>query len=267
MATRVLENANDHFTYTVVSDGTTARTDYYTAAGYVGSEQVAWSVVERGDASAYTLDPTTSGTRLLPSSSAYANPAYRAFYLGPTPFVAGQNVWVDQGDTGYVVWVPDTYGYDRDSPIWAAMGMTAPAWSNPGQMPRPVPYADDSGQSYPVDPVALAQWQAHIQPWLELNTRVQNFKSTVAAQLVPTDLFRQYTETTQRAEVTASQPGRIVSGAGMALNIGQSARNQDSHIVAGGSLSVSGGAVNIRGHMPRSKRCSSTWWARSRSCG
>ncbi|WP_332748418.1 S-layer family protein, partial [Hydrogenophaga sp.] len=244
IATQTLENTNEHFTYTVTPDGSTAKIDYYTAYGYMSSPQdVAWSVVEYDGPPEYR-DTTVSGTKILPRTSAYAAAAFRDFYQGPTPFVEGHTVWFDAGDSGYSTWVPDTYGHDRDSPLWAALGMTAPAWNNPGQKPRTVYAADDSGQSFPPDPQALADWEARIVPWLELTARFNAFKSTVASQLIPTNLFRQYTETVQRAEVTSSSPARIVSGADMALNIGQTALNRNSHVVAGGTLNIDGVAVN-----------------------
>jgi filamentous hemagglutinin len=244
IATQTLENTNEHFTYTVTPDGSTAKIDYYTAYGYMSSPQdVAWSVVEYDGPPEYR-DTTVSGTKILPRTSVYADAAFRDFYQGPTPFVEGHTVWFDAGDSGYSTWVPDTYGHDRDSPIWAALGMTPPAWNNPGQKPRTVYAADDSGQSFPPDPQALADWEARIVPWLELTARFNTFKSTLASQLIPTNLFRQYTETVQRAEVTSSQPARIVSGADMALNIGQTALNRNSHIVAGGTLNIDGVTVN-----------------------
>lgn len=244
IATQTLANTNEHFTYTVVPEGATAKTDYYTAYGYMSSPQdVAWSVTEYDGPPEYR-DVTVSGTKILPKTSAYANPAFRDFYQGPTPFVEGHTVWFDAGDSGYSTWVPDAYGHDRDSPLWAALGMTAPAWNNPGQKPRTVYATDDSGQSFPPDPQALADWEAKIAPWLELTARFIAFKGTVASQLIPTNLFRQYTETAQRAEVTSSSPARIVSGTSMDLKIGQNAFNRNSHIVAGGNLNVNGAAVN-----------------------
>lgn len=244
IATQTLENTNPHFTYTVtpVAGSGTPKADYYVGGSYISSDDVAWSVVEY-DGPYESRDPSKSGTKILLKNGAYTDPAFQAYYTGPVPFVEGHDLYWNDGDTGGVIWVPDTYGYDRDSSIWAAFGMQAPAWNHPGQKPRTTYAADDSGQSYPPDPVALADWETKIVPWVQLTALYNSFKTATASQLIPVNLKRTYTETEQAAEVLSSQPARIVSGAGMALNIGQSALNQNSHIVAGGSLSVSGAAV------------------------
>ena len=137
ITTPVLVNANDHITHTVVSDATTHHTVYHTPAGALDSADVAWS----------TTKPYVFFTNdydlfqrpwLLPKTSAYADPAFKTYYLGALPFVEGHAQAVSDGESSHSVWVGDAFAYGRSSPIWAHFGMSAPTWDAPGQMPRTI---------------------------------------------------------------------------------------------------------------------------------
>lgn len=249
IATQTLENSNQHFTYKVVpvAGGGTAKVDYYTPSGYVGSNEVAWNVDGYGEGFSWSEwdGLMHSNIRILLKNSAYAAPVYRDIYLGPVPYVEGHyETRHHAADDEYQVWVPYVYGHDRDSPIWAALGMTPPAWSNPGQKPRTVRLEDERMTIVEPDPAAVADWEAKVVPWVELSAKYKDFRTQITRDLIHVDIYRSYTEIEQRAEVTASQPARIVSGAELNLNVGQNALNQDSHIIAGGGLNVSGVSVN-----------------------
>jgi len=248
IATQTLENSNQHFTYKVVpmAGGGTAKVDYYTPSGYVSSNEVAWNVDGYGEGFSWSEwdGLMHSNIRILLKNSAYAAPVYREIYLGPVPLVEGHyETRHHAADDEYQVWVPYAYGHDRDSPIWAALGMTPPAWSSPGQKPRTVRLEDERMTIVEPDPAAVADWEAKVVPWVELSAKYRDFRTKITRDLIHVDTYRSYTETEQRAEVTSSQPARIVSGAELNLNVGQNALNQDSHIVAGGGLNVSGASV------------------------
>ncbi|MBT9463868.1 hemagglutinin repeat-containing protein [Hydrogenophaga sp.] len=239
ITTPVLVNANDHISHTVVTDAATNHTVYHLASGTLDANDVAWSVVKPlGD---FTQDAYDAHRRewLLPKTSAYADPAFKTYYLGALPFVAGHNESFNDGESGSVWWVGDTFTYSRLSPIWAHFGMTAPTWDAPGQMPAGT-YDGEGNLMSPPDPQAVAIWQAQAAPWVELTTRVASFKTAAEGQFLRFDAYSSYTQTSQRAVMTRSEPARIVSGGDMHLTASQSLLNQDSEIVAGGALTLTG---------------------------
>ncbi|MGE0097573.1 MAG: hemagglutinin repeat-containing protein [Hydrogenophaga sp.] len=219
-----LNNVNDQLAYTVVPEGTTSRTDYYTTQGYVGSEEVAWM----GPMTLRYLDqyfylPVREAVLL--KTSAYADPIYRSFLLGPSPYVPAHERTIREGtspDTYYTIWVESAFNYDRHSPIWEMFGMVAPTW-NP--------------------PQGAAESSPKAAPWLELQRRVKEFKQDIGSQFLNFDIYRNYTETLHTAEVTASQPASILSGANLHLQVPGTALNKDSSIVAGGNIQVQGSSV------------------------
>ena len=268
IVTPVLANANDHISHTLVSDPTTQHTVYYTPGGALDAANVAWSAVKPLDWPSGDLYTLHQRAWLLHKSSAWADPAFKPYYLGALPFVGAHTLsWVS-GDSDMTEYVGDTFTYSRHSAIWAHFGMTAPTWDAPGQMPR----ATDSGDGWmlPPDPQALATWQAQAAPWLELTARVASFKTAVDSELQRFDAYSSYSQTTQRAVMTHSEPARISSGGAMTLNASHSLLNQDSEIVAGGVLSVTGAsmtnqATQVSAPTSRSGTFSS-WGVTGRDC-
>ncbi|MDP1685778.1 filamentous hemagglutinin N-terminal domain-containing protein [Hydrogenophaga sp.] len=242
ITTPVLVNANDHMSHTVVTDATTNHTVYFTPGGAVDAADVAWSVAK--PASDLPQDEYDAYQRewLVPTSSEYAHPDFKGYYLGALPFVPAHVIWWDFGDSGYSEAVGDTFTYSRQSPIWAHFGMTAPSWDAPGQMPGGS--VDSEGNLLsPPDPQAVAAWEAQAAPWVELTARVAPFKTAVEGQFLRFDAYSSYAQTTQRAVMTRSEPARMVSGGAMNLNVATNALNQDSEVVAGGALTISGRSV------------------------
>ncbi len=236
ITTPVLINANDHLSHEVVSDGSTQHTVYYTPAGPLDSADVAWSAPTSGPViSAYDIHRREW---LLPRTSPWADPVYRAYYVQALPFVAAHTVESGFGESTTIEHIPDTFTYGPQSRVWADFGLSAPAWSAPG--PKPGPTQDMNGETVPVNAAALAEWQARAAPWFELTERVSAFKAQVQAQSLPYDSYVTYTQTTQRAVMTHSEPARITSGADMHLSASQRLLNQDSEIVAGGALHIQG---------------------------
>lgn len=270
ISTPVLVNANDHISHTVVSDATTNHTVYFTPGGAVDAADVAWSVVKPLGEGPQTEYDAYRREWLLPKSSAWADPAFKAYYLGALPYVPAHVIWWDFGDSGYSEAVGDTFTYGRHSPVWAHFGMSAPTWDAPGQ--RPGGTVDSEGTPLsPPDPQAVAAWEAQAAPWVELTTRVASFKTAVEAQFLRFDAHSSYAQTTQRAVMTGSEPARLSSGGSMNLNASQSLLNQDSEIVAGGALSITGvqvtnQATEVSAPTSRSGTFSS-WGVTGRDCG
>ncbi len=237
LAAAELSNLNDELAYRLVPASPQTRTDYYTAQGYVGSEDVAWAapMVAYSTEDGPIYWPNRSD--LLLKSSPYADPQYREYLLGPDPFVSEHHEPYGIDSTRFV---PDTYSYGRHSPIWQALGMEAPAWDPPGRRPQP---QERPNTTLPPDPEAMAEWQAKVAPWVELNARVAAMRAAIRSQLLSYDITRSYTETAQAAEVTASAPGQILSGGDLHLQVTGITLNQDSAIVAGGLIQVEGGSV------------------------
>jgi filamentous hemagglutinin len=207
---------------------------------------------------------------LVPSSSEYAHPDFEDYYLGPLPYVPAHVIWWDFGDSGHSQAVGDTFTYSRHSPVWAHFGMAAPTWDAPGQMPG-ASHDSEGHLLSPADPQAVAAWQAQAAPWVELTARVASFKTAVEAQFLRFDAHSSYIQTTQRAVMTSSEPARISSGGAMTLNARHSLLNQDSEIVAGGALSITGvqvanQATQVSAPTSRSGTLSS-WGVTGSDCG
>lgn len=236
ITTGELLNANDLLTWRLLPNAPTDHLSYYTPAGEVDGNQVAWSVTPRRSIGPFTI---TGREQLLLQGSPWADPVWRQRYLNPDPLVQGH--WVRTGGVKSESWrwVPDAFTYSRNDPIWATMGMTAPTWDPPA--PRSAP--DTSGYDAPPGLDAPPEWLAQAAPWLQLNERVQAMKQQVSASLQGYDAYLSYRQSTQRAEVTASAPGRIASGGHLQMRIGGRATNQDSEILAGGSLGLQAGEV------------------------
>ncbi|KRC12003.1 hypothetical protein ASE11_00530 [Hydrogenophaga sp. Root209] len=267
ITTPVLVNANDHLSHTVVSDATTNHTVYFTPSGALDATDVAWSAIKPPELAQTEYDAHQRAW-LLPATSAYADPAYRDYYVNALPFVAAHTVTSGFGESTTTEFVDDTFTYSRHSPVWSQFGMSAPAWDTPG--PKPGPTYDADGHLIPTSPAALATWEAQAAPWMELTAHVASFKTAVDSELLRFDAYSSYAQTTQRAVMTHSEPARISSGGAMILNTSQSLINQDSEIVAGGVLSVTGASVTNQATQvsaPTSRSGTfSSWGVTGRDC-
>ena len=72
----------------------------------------------------------------------------------------------------------------------------------------------------------------------------QALRNKIHAATVYFPVWRDYTETTYEAQVTNSDPGRITSGGAMTLNVSHQLVNDNSQILAGGALNITGTSVN-----------------------
>lgn len=238
LATAVLSNTNEHLAYVTLPDATTQVVDYVVNGSPIGADQVGWLTLKKKADGSPDYAAGVNREHLLPKDSLYSDPQFKNFYLTDAPYVPGHvNPYGNENSE----WVPDKFNYDQHSPVWAAFYMAPPAWGNPG--PKPGPTYTDDGQPLPPNPQQLAEWEAKAAPWLALNVKIAEFKATVNNTLVAFDIHRNYTQTTQKAVVTESKPGQILSGGHMRLDVGESGRNQDSHIVAGKTLEITGAAI------------------------
>ena len=245
IGTATLNNLNPSFAYTLTNGASTSKTDYIATDGsvYVESD-FAW-VSSRGLAYkplgiSGTAAIAIANGGVLPSSP-YADPKYQPFYDSanayiPEHFVQGNRT---HGDGSYTV--PDAYNYDNTSSIWAVFGVTPPDGGFPV-------YPDNGGCDSCSSPTAeqIAAYEASKQPWIDLQAKLDAFRSTVQSSILSFKTYRSYTETTQSAEVTASTPGQILSGDSLNLDVSSANLNDNSRIIAGGALNVTGVAVNNR---------------------
>uniref|UniRef100_UPI002FCBB8FD two-partner secretion domain-containing protein n=1 Tax=Polaromonas sp. TaxID=1869339 RepID=UPI002FCBB8FD len=220
IATGQLSNTNEHFSYTVVPSGSVGKTDYITPQGVYSDADVAWLGAERIEVSFFGGPSMTVVMRekIVPSSSPYANPRFKAYYEGPPAYKAPYSYETGGGDAPQTVNVAAAYNYTADSPIWADFGVAAPT------------------QSYVTAP----------QPWADLQAKLDVFKPQVTASLVGYDVYRSYTETSYTATTLASKPGQILSGGAMTLAASDALVNDKSKIIAGGALSVTGRSIDNR---------------------
>lgn len=240
-----LHNANDHLQTEVIEGEGVARTLYFTPVGEVDAQDVAWMAVKPygligGD------DYTAHGRPwILRKDSAWADPVYSTWYHGPDPFVAAGWVSTGSGDNEGQVWQEARFAYTRDDPIWARLGVKPPAGAPPGPMPRPLQGADANGHEA-ADPKALAEWQAQAAPWVALGGKLAAVRSAIESELLPFDIHQRVVERRPALRTLHSEPGQILAGGQMRLDVGTQLVNQDSAIVAGGTLQVLGVAVDNR---------------------
>jgi filamentous hemagglutinin len=260
---RVLINANDHLQTEVITAGggttttITTRTLYFTPMGAVDASEVAWMAVKPsgllfgdGEWSEYAahgrswLFTQASAQALAASDPIYADPRLATWYHGPQPYVAAGMLTQGSGDSETLVWAEAQFAYTRDDPIWAALGITPPAGDAPGPMPRPLSADSEVSGDTPQYREALEQWQAQAAPWVALGERLTTLRSAINAELLPFDIYQRVTETQPTLKTVHSEPGQILSGGNARLNVREQFTNQDSEIIAGGTLSALGVAAN-----------------------
>ncbi|NIM40582.1 MAG: hypothetical protein GTN84_01450, partial [Hydrogenophaga sp.] len=256
---RSLLNANEHLQTEVIRNGgaTTTRTLYFTATGAVDATEVAWMAVKPvgsifgdGEWDEYSahgrswLFTQASAQALAASDPVYADPRLATWYHGPQPYVAAGMVTQGSGDSETLVWAEAQFAYTRDDPIWAALGIAPPAGDAPGPMPRPLSGDSEVSGDTPQYREALQQWQAQAAPWVALGEKLATLRSAINAELQPFDIYQRVTETQPTLKTVHSEPGQILSGGNARLNIREQFTNQDSEVIAGGTLSALGVTAN-----------------------
>ena len=239
----LINNINPGFAYNVAYSTGPAAKDFITGAGTLSSTDVGWVLNPTSYQTQSHGGTTYAGAqgRLLLGSHAYGNPVYQPYYSGANPHAAATATYDSEGN---YTSVPETFNYASSSAVWTLFGVAAPT-APPPTGPRPTAIENpDTGYVTNPTPAQLAAWDRAAAPWLALQTKFDAFRSSVDASALSFSGFRDYTQQVPVANVTASTPGRILSGADMTLNARTALTNDQSQIIAGGALTITGQAVN-----------------------
>lgn len=162
--------------------------------------------------------------RFLPAGHTYTDTKYQPYFGSANAYVAPSiQTTFDADGNAQSVTVPAAYAYAPSDPIWGVFGMTAPTLS-------PAQGAD------PSNPLAA--------PWMALQDKLDAFRNSVNASAITYVTFRELSRDTPQAVVTASTPGKISAGGNLTLNATDSLLNEQSQILAGGLLQVTGQAIS-----------------------
>ncbi|BEP66769.1 hypothetical protein GmRootV35_12830 [Variovorax sp. V35] len=212
--------------------------------------------------------------RLLIPSPDYPLEKFRAYYMRSPESSHDrtfQECTVGQDSTCHPVLVPGAW-YSRTDPIWATFGVTPPAEDLPADFigrrypditvgqagitswdtsepPHEVFMAFD----HPVTQAEYDQWQAYRAAHKALDKATLAFIYTMtgspamATDYKPTRFSSTfdayvYTVTSSTPVLQSSAPAKIIAGGAMNIQVG-SGTNENSQILAGGALTVSGGTI------------------------
>ncbi|WP_394792401.1 hemagglutinin repeat-containing protein [Rhodoferax sp.] len=251
-----LSNLNPGFAYTFTTGNTSAtQSDYIATNGRVySSTDFTWvsdglaykpNVPSRTNCGLFcTYVPSPNGGEL--ATSPYANPLYEAFYSGPNAYEPEYTYRSGGGHDAVYTTVPASFAYSASSSIWSTFGLPTPTTDTPAYPGMTCTGSGDRETCAGPTDAEIAAFEAAAQPWKDLQTKLDAFRAVAKTYMLSFKTYRDYTETSQSASVTASTPGQILSGGELTLNASNSALNDNSKIIAGGPLSVVGVAVNNR---------------------
>ncbi|MEO8389919.1 DUF637 domain-containing protein [Polaromonas sp.] len=246
-----INNTNPDFAYTVqVAAGPQVK-EYVTAQGIYSSNDVAWELGSMTPASHGGYLYAGGQGRFLPKGAAYSDAVYAAYYSGPSPYVAEHSIDTSSGDNSSSIYVPPAFGYLAGHPAWALFGVASPVTAPPGAKPTGTTAGSGDNPIYiPPTPAELAEWEAAIAPWVALQARVEAMRTSVNAVAITFDGLRDYNQSVPSATITRSTPGRFLSAGAMTLNASSALLNDQSQIIAGGVLNITGQALENRGRTP-----------------
>jgi len=249
-----IRNTNPGFAYEIRSNGSFNGKEYITSSGIYTAEQVAWVLAENtfggaGPGGGYRY--SSGQGRFLPAGHTYAETKYQPYYNSANAYVAAHTTYTsDYEGNSYPVQVPDSFAYSAGDPIWGVFGITPPTGQAPGNRPTTTvgECHDGGGCSYNVPTAAeIAAWDAAAAPWLTLQSKLDSFRASVNASAITFTAFRNFSQDIPVAVVTASTPGQILSGGNMTLHAGTELVNDQSRIMAGGTLAITGQSLENRG--------------------
>ncbi|RZL99927.1 MAG: hypothetical protein EOP73_18075, partial [Variovorax sp.] len=219
------------------------------------------------------LGATAVSTRLLIPSPSYPLAKFAAYYARSPALSNDSSYRMPTGiaDDMATVALPGAW-YGAADPIWTAFGVAAPVRDLPADNPlrldrdlvvgqtstqsgrrlaHPVTQAEhDEAQAYYAAHAALDAATQTFSKIVYAGTDVRNPDSVAANAGTPNGFYRDYTvfdytATTDTPVLLTSSPGRIVSGGDMSIAVGAGAgsTNAMSQILAGRTLTVSGGAI------------------------
>lgn len=248
-----INNTNPNFAYTVQTGSASGGSvrEYITAQGNYSPNDVGWVVsaetYKAGVGGGYAYWDTTGlqqiyggpgrwasedgippytghlnvdgKGRLLLKGAPYSDPKYAPYFLGPNAYVQAHYLLTGARDGLVSTPVAAFFGYDASSPVWDVFGVARPQASSD------------------VDPA----------PWIALQAQIDAMRMTVVANAVAVEGFRDYTSSPQTPVITQSTPGKILSAGAMTLHAATALVNDQSQIIAGGALNITGQAVDNRG--------------------
>jgi len=240
-----ISNTNPDFAYDINSAGSKADREYIAASGQLYTqEQIAWllhtNFGSAGGGGGYAYGGAQG--RFLPVGHVYADTKYQPYYGSGNAFVAAHTTSSTdfEGNTTST-YVGDSFAYGAGDAIWSVFGVAPPAGGNPGS--RPYAYCNDFGCYNPTSS-ELAAWEAAAAPWMNLQARLDAFRSSVNNSAITYVTFRELSRDVPQAVVTHSTPGKISAAGDLTLNASDSLLNEQSQIVAGGLLKVTAAAIN-----------------------
>ncbi|CAI1728408.1 hemagglutinin repeat-containing protein [Serratia fonticola] len=219
ISTGQLTNTDTHYSTVTFPTDTIQVTDYQTDNGVVDGSQVGWFTNLRTDKHGMYAAFGDKGNIVL-ANSPYGDPVYEK-YLEPPRNVFNPSFNIPL--------------YDKNDQVWALFGMPNPTESAP-KTERPL----DNELCQPKCAEAQAAWDTRMAPWTELQKRVDAARQEIVAESISYKTYREYTQTNQGAQVINAQPGKILSGGDMLLDVRQTLNNHMSHILAGGYLDLFG---------------------------
>jgi filamentous hemagglutinin len=247
-----IDNTNPNFAYALQGGGVSGGPvrEFVTVWGTFSSADGAWSL----GAEALLWLPQGGFSLGYSPGNLYSRGAYGIALVVPPGTTYSAPIYQRMFNTPDVVLNGVIYPVavvPPDPSVWALFGLAVPTGSPP-TAPKPVGYCpgsncgngDHSDATYvDPDPAEVAAWEAAAAPWRALQTAIDGARATIAATAIPVDGFRDYTSTAQTAVVTQSTPGRILSSGAMTLNASSALVNDQSQIIAGGALNITGQAV------------------------
>jgi filamentous hemagglutinin len=271
--TAALNNMNPNLSWTVTA-GTfgVQQTDFFTTAGTFNSQEGAWQtngpivniygkepntaaplgivMVEDEDGNYFPWQTYVKAT-VLNGDSPYSTPALKSAYLGPD-VVANTSVSIVDTDGVVHQAATQTLNVPTDTAIWTAFGLSAPNTPAPS-MQRPVGTytevcvsgfrGETCSTQYQESPDAAA-WDAAAAPWVALQSKINDLRTAVNASAASVAGYRTYATADDVVTVKTSTPGNISSGGQMRISASANLLNDNSNILAGGALNITGVAVN-----------------------
>jgi filamentous hemagglutinin len=243
-----INNINTNFAYSVRLDSSAAVKEYVTGFGTFSGADVAWEVgAETFQAAGHGgyLYATGKG-RIVLAGAPYADRAFQPYYSGGDAYTPPSFETVGSGDNTTSVPVPGRFAYTPDSPVWQVFSVAPPTAAAPGPRPAGTYLNNENADFIPPTASEIAAWEAAAAPWLALQSKIDSMRASVDASALLFDGFRSYTATVPVPTITQSTPARLLSGGSMTLNAATALLNDQSQIVSGGVLSITGQAVDNR---------------------
>jgi len=153
-------------------------------------------------------------------------------------------------EAGLVGGLPNLSAYAPDDAVWGVFGLTPPtaAPATPA-VDCSVPATCSAAQQtiYDTYQSDLTQWQLdNTTAYWNLGLLIMDYNTDFVNRKVDAETLHQYTETQYSTEVTASNPGQILAAGNITIN--GKLTNENSQVMAGGTITADASSVNIATH-------------------